>query len=206
MSAKLIFLSIATAISLAAAEPEKNTLPDNADAAWKEVETVSKPPAPPAEWAGKAPTEEQRKAFYESLADKSEVVAARAKEFYTRFPSHEKAEEAKKKEELFRKQAKQFRGNTGTIEKLAPEEKAFRDKMNEVQKRAMKKRDPAKPRNGMPEVIREMEAGLREVIKEYANRPEPWQQLLSAAEYADKEDQLRILSDIVKAKAADEQT
>ena len=207
MSAKSFFLVLATAISLIAAEPAKNTLPDNADAAWKEVETISKPPPPPAEWAGKAPTEEQRKAFYKSLADKSEVVADRAKEFHTRFPSHEKADEAKKKEETFRKQAKQFRGSNDSAEDLPPEEKAFREKMKEVQKRALKKRDPAKPRNGMDDVIKEMEAGLREVIKEYPSRPEPWQQLLSAAEYAPvKETQLRILADIVKAKAADEQT
>ncbi len=206
MNAKTFFLVLATAIASVAAEPGKNALPDNADAAWKEVETISKPPPPPADWAGKAPTEEQRKTFYETLADKSEVVAERAKEFYTRFPGHQKAEEAKKKEEVFRKQATQFRGDNGTIEKLSPEEKAFREKMNDVQKRALKKRDPAKPRNGMPEVVKELEAGLREVMKEYPNRAEPWQQLLSVAEYADKEDQLRVLGDIVKAKAADEQT
>ena len=203
----IMILLLATTLSLIAQEPAKNTLPDNADTAWKEVENLSKPPAPPAEWAGKAPTEEQRKAFYESLADKSEIVADKAKEFYGRFPNHEKAEEAKKKEEQFRKQAKSFRGNSGVVEKLSPEEKAFREKMNEVQKRALKLRDPSKPRNGMDDVIKEMEAGLRDVIKEYPNRPEPWQQLLSAAEYAPrKEDQLRILGDIVKAKAADEQT
>jgi thiol-disulfide isomerase/thioredoxin len=206
MSAKSLFLALATAISLVAAERERNTLPDNAEAAWKEVETISKPPPPPVEWASKAPTEEQRKAFYESLAGKSVVVADKAKEFYTRFPNHEKAEEAKKKEEIFRKQSQQFRGSSGTSEKVSPEEKEFRDKMNEVQKRALQKRDAAKPRNGMPEVVRELEAGLRDVMKEYPNRPEPWQQLLSVAEYADKQDQLRILGDIVKAKAADEQT
>jgi thiol-disulfide isomerase/thioredoxin len=206
MNAKTLFFVFATAITCAAAEPGKNALPEDADAAWKEVETLSKPPLPPAEWAGKAPTEEQRKAFYESLADKSEVVAERAKEFYTRFPNHQRVEEAKKKEEVFRKQATQFRGNSGTTEKVSPEEKAFREKMNDVQKRALKKRDPAKPRNGMPEVVKELEDGLREVMKEYPDRAEPWQQLLSVAEYADKDDQLRMLGDIVKAKAADEQT
>ncbi|MGZ8940656.1 MAG: redoxin family protein [Limisphaerales bacterium] len=207
MSAKIILILL-TAFSLMAAELKPaNSLPADADAAWKEVENASKPPVPPSEWAGKAPTQEQRKEFYLSLADKSEIVADKAREFYTRFPDHAKAAEAKEREQTFRRQATQFRGSDDSPEKLSPEEEAFRQKMNDVQKRALQKRDPSKPRNGMADVIKEMEKGLRDVMQEFPERPEPWQQLLSAAEYAPaKEDQLRILGDIVKARAADEQT
>lgn len=210
MSAKiiLILVTVFSAFSLTAAEGQlANSLPADAEAAWKEVENASKPPLPPAEWAGKAPTEEQRKEFYLSLAAKSEIVADKAKEFYTRFPSHAKATEAKEREQTFRRQATQFRGSNIAEEKLSPEEESFRQKMNDVQKRALGKRDPSKSDNGMADVIKEMEAGLREVMKEFPERPEPWQQLLNAAEYAPKkEDQLRILGDIVNAKAADEET
>jgi thiol-disulfide isomerase/thioredoxin len=197
------------AMSLRAAEVKKaDILPGDAETAWKELEKAMKPPAPPAEWATKAPTEDQRKEFYQSLGDKSETVADLAKEFYTRFPEHSKAAEAKEREEVFRKQAKQFRGgNNSATAKVSPEDKAFRDKMNEVKRRALNKQDPTKPRNGMPEVMKEMERGLRELIKEYPERPEPWQELLSTAEYTTpKEDQIRILDDVVAAKAADPET
>ena len=170
MKAILILLLATALIDRARAREEYS-----AGQCGRRLERGREPSKPPRlrEWAGKAPTEEQRKAFYECLADKSEIVADKAKEFYSRFPNHEKAEEAKKKEEQFRKQVKNFRGNSGVVEKLSPEEKAFREKMNEVQKRALKIRDPSKPRNGMDDVIKEMEAGLREVMKEYPNRPDP---------------------------------
>lgn len=184
-----------------------NLLPADSEAAWQELEKASKPPAPPAEWASKAPTQEQRKEFYKFLGGQSEVVADKAKEFYTRFPDHAKAAEAKNREETFRRQAVQFRGSSAPGPKISPEEEAFRKKMNEVNRHAMQKRDPSKPKNGIGDVVKEMEAGLREVMAEYPDRPEPWAQLLQAAEYASsKEEQLRLLGDIVKAKAADEQT
>ena len=208
MNAKLVILLLFTAFSLTmgAAQTAKS-LPADAETAWKDVENASKPPLPPAEWASKAPTEEQRKEFYLSLADKSEIVADKAKEFYTRFPDHPKAAEARQREQTFRRQATQFRGSNSAPEKLSPEEESFRQKMNEVQKRALEKRDESKPDNGMADVIKEMERGLRDVMKEFPERPEPWQQLLAAAEYAPKkEDQLRILGDIVAAKAAGDET
>jgi len=191
----------------AEAEKSSNLLPADAAAAWKELEKSFKPPAPPAAWASKAPTEEERKAFYKSLGEQSVIVADKANEFYTRFPQHPKAEEAKEREAVFRRQATQFAGSSAPAEKVSPEEEEFRTKVNEVNRRAMAKRDASKTRNGMADVIKEMEAGLRELMKEYPTRPEPWQLLLQAAEYAPaKEEQLRILGDIVKAEAADKET
>ena len=204
-----IFAVLLCAIgSLAEEAQETKLLPADAEAAWKVLENAFKPPAPPADWAGKPPTEEQRKEFFKYLGEQSEVVANKAKEFYTRFPEHTKAGEAKEREEVFRRQATQFLGSGHReVEKISPEEEKFRKKMNEVQRRALQKQDPKKPANGIAEVVKAIEAGLREVMKEYPDRPEPWQQLLSVAEYArSKEEQLRILDDIVRAKAADAET
>ncbi|HEX7862674.1 MAG TPA: TlpA disulfide reductase family protein [Verrucomicrobiae bacterium] len=202
-------LAVLTAAFAAAAEsaPAKNLLPAEADAAWQDLEKSSKPPAPPADWAGKTPTPEQRKEFYKFLGEQSEVVAEKAKEFYTRFPSHAKAEEAKEREGTFRRQAQNFKGSSEPEKPVSPEEEAFANKMNEVRKRALLKQDPKKPLNGRGEVIKEMESGLRELMKEYPTRSEPWAALLQAAEWApEKEDQLRILDDIVNSKSADKET
>src|SRR5688572_25544047 len=57
----LILIAISV-LNLFAAAPV-STLPANADAAWKEIQNASRPPVPPAEWAGKTPTPEQREAF-----------------------------------------------------------------------------------------------------------------------------------------------
>src|SRR5688500_2554657 len=167
-----ILFALLCVLSLRAEEAkETRLLPDDAEAAWKAVETASKPPVPPAEWAGKTPTEEQRKEFYKFLGEQSEIVADKAKEFYTRFPEHARAEEAKEREATFRRQAVQFQGSsTAETEKISPEEQKFREKMNEVQRRALRKQDAAQPDNGMSEVIKEVEAGLREIIKEYPER------------------------------------
>ena len=207
-----ILIAALTALALtrgfaAEAAKEANLLPADAEPAWKEMEKAMRPPGPPPEWGGKPPTEDQKREFYKFLSEQSEIVANKAKEFYTRFPEHAKAEEAKFKEGQFRQQARQLAAEAVPPQKLSPEEEAFVKKMNEVGRRAMAKQDPSKPLNGRAEVIKELEAGLREVMKEFPNRPEPWMELLQAAEYAPaKEEQLRILTDMVNAKGPDEQT
>src|SRR5687767_10141879 len=85
----ILILIAVSLLNLFAADPV-STLPANADAAWKEIQNASRPPVPPAEWAGKTPTPEQREAFNKALGEKSLLVAAKAKEFYTRFPAHPK--------------------------------------------------------------------------------------------------------------------
>src|SRR5688572_2680710 len=67
-----------------------------ADKAWKEVLRAAQPPLPPAEWAGN-PTAEQRAAFQVEKGRLAGVAADKAKEFFTRYPDHPKAAEAKKK-------------------------------------------------------------------------------------------------------------
>ena len=201
-------ISLLTVVAVGAESGQtESLLPADAEAAWKELEKASKPPAPPAEWAGKNPTLEQRKAFFKFLGEQSEIVAEKAKEFHTRFPAHAKAEEAKEREQIFRRQAENFKDSSEPEKPVSAEDEAFANKMNEVRKRALLKQDPEKPLNGRGEVIKEMESGLRRLMKEYPDRAEPWAALLQAAEWApDKEEQLRILDDIVKSRIADQET
>ena len=197
-------LSAAEAEKKSAPTPPARALPANADAAWKEIETASRPPAPPAEWASKPPTPEQRAEFSKVLGEKSASVAAMAREFYTRFPEHPKAEEAKKREERFTKQAINL-GNSAVAEKAAedlPRDKQLEQEINAAIRKAMQKRS-----EGTPAVAREVEAGMRELIKEYPDSPEPWKQMLVVARNTiDKDDQKRLLEEIVKSTAADEAT
>src|SRR5687768_3242532 len=172
-----------------------NALPANADAAWKEIEIASRPPAPPAEWGAKPPTPEQREAFNKTLGEKSAGVAARAKEFYIRFPEHPKAEEAKRREERFLKQAVSF-GNTAAMNEPAvnlTEDQKLQQKINAAHRRALAKRA-----EGSQAVAKELEAGIRELIKEHPAKPVLWQQMLLVAQnMLTKEEKKRVLVEIV---------
>jgi len=207
----LLFLIAISLLNLFAAAPDQpksvattNSLPVNADAAWNEIQNASRPPVPPAEWAGKAPTPEQREAFNKSLGEKSALVAAKAKEFYTRFPNHSKAEDAKRLEKRFLEQAVAF-GNTAAAGEPAAnlsEDQKLQLKISAVHKRALSKRA-----DGSVAVAKEMESGIRELIKEYPDKPILWQQMLLVAQnFLAKEDKKRILVEIVESKVADDQT
>src|SRR5688572_8565278 len=152
-----LVLTLMTLLSVVAADPDQpavssnpalktptatNSLPANPDAAWKEIQSASRPPAPPAEWGGKAPTPEQRQVFNKTLGEKSALVAAKAKEFYTRFPNHPKAEDAKSFEKRFLEQAVAFGNTAGAGEPGAAlsEDQKLKLKIDAVHRRALAKR------------------------------------------------------------------
>ncbi len=66
-----------------------------ADKAWKAVVKASQAPFPPVEWQEKPATPEEQAAFFVPFLIKG---ADLAKDFYTRYPNHPKAAEARKKE------------------------------------------------------------------------------------------------------------
>jgi thiol-disulfide isomerase/thioredoxin len=185
-----------------ASKSDSQTLPSDPDKAWKEVESLAKPPAVPKEWNGQAPTPEQKAAFQKFLGEQSAQVAAKEHEFYTRFPDHPKAAEAKQKEERFLQQAVAY-GNTSVIDQAQAnltDEQKLQQKVNAVQRRAMEKRP-----EGMPAVLEEFERGMRELIKENPTHPELWQALMVVAQNSPKEKAKKVLADIIKSKA-DEDT
>jgi len=67
----------------------------DSDKAWKDLQKALRPPMPPAEWQGN-PTPEQRQAFHVEQGKLAGDAADKAKDFYTRFPNHEKTAEARK--------------------------------------------------------------------------------------------------------------
>jgi thiol-disulfide isomerase/thioredoxin len=195
--------NVASAIAAFAQNTKTNSLPSDPDKAWKEIEAASKAPPTPKDWAPTGPTAEQREQFEKFLGERSADVAEKAHEFYTRFPDHAKAAEAKAREESFNRQALRY-GNKAVAEKaeanLTEEQKVER-KLNDVQRRAMEKRP-----EGNPAVFKELESGLREVMKEFPKSPQPWQLMLMIGNYGDPETQKRVLAEITESKVADEET
>jgi thiol-disulfide isomerase/thioredoxin len=79
----------------AGSSTNKFLLPDSADEAWTAVQQAMRPPAAPAAWNDRAPTDAEQAEYRKVVATAAGAAADRAKEFQQRFPKHAKAEEAK---------------------------------------------------------------------------------------------------------------
>src|SRR5438046_1255228 len=92
-------------------------LADNgaADLAWKQLQKALRAPAPPESWRTNSPTQEEREAFNKRNGEQAAQVADMASAFYTRFPDHPKAQEARQRELEMRKTAVQL----GNVKQLA---------------------------------------------------------------------------------------
>ncbi len=96
----LLVLGVATAHAEDAATVSTNstgaTNNPEADKAWREVKRAGQPPSSlPAEWQTNEPSREEMNKFYIPLMVKG---ADKARDFYTRFPNHPKASDARKQE------------------------------------------------------------------------------------------------------------
>ncbi len=200
---KLLLITLLSATAAFAQNTKTNSLPSDPDKAWKEIEAASKAPPIPKDWAPTGPTDEQRQQFEKLLGERSADVAEKAHEFYTRFPEHAKAAEAKVREESFNRQALRY-GNKSAVEKAeanATDEQKIEKKLEDVQRRAMEKRP-----EGTAAVLNEIEAGTREVMKEFPKSPQPWQMMMMVANYSDPETQKRVLAEITESTVADQET
>src|SRR5215470_10438921 len=108
-----IFLAVSTPFVKAAAIDSTTNAPSAADKAWKEFEKSMQPEMPPAEWQGR-PTPEQREVFRAKQGERAAQAADKAKDFYTQYPTHPKAVEAKKREADLLQVAVQL-GNTNKL-------------------------------------------------------------------------------------------
>jgi len=75
--------------------PAKNVLPDSPDEAWSMVQKSLRPPAPPSDWNERAPTPAEQEAYRKVVATAAGVSADQAREFQKRFPTHAQAASAK---------------------------------------------------------------------------------------------------------------
>ncbi len=183
---------------------------DDAEKAWKEVQKASQPPAPPEEWRTAKPTSEERAKFNEKRAQLASDAADKAKGFYTRFPKHDKAEEARKKEYEMTAIAARL-GDNSRAARLAELDK---DRLNDpnlseddriqlrvesVQRAVMSKRE-----DGMAAMLAEFEKGARALQKDFPKRDESYAMLLEVAANAEGEKARELAREIVASQTSDE--
>ncbi len=186
------------------APPSAKTLPDDAEAAWKEVTKATTPPPPPAEWNQKQPGEDDLKKWRGTMAKAAGVAADKAREFYERFPKHERAGEAKDTErrmlsaavnlgDASREAALKAAG--GSAQGAAPKLEPVQQKLQDAAQAAMKKQA-----EGLPAMFAEFEKGIRAVQKEFPDRPEIYAALLEVCDGLPPEKALAIAKEVEEAK------
>jgi thiol-disulfide isomerase/thioredoxin len=180
-----------------------------ADAAWKEVEKATRPPMPPPEWQGK-PTAEQIADFRARQSVVAGEAADKVKDFYTRFPDHPKATEARTKEfEML--QFAVYLGNTNKLAALeAKEQERLKDpKLSEEERfkmrvQAVQRAVMLKQKEGESAMLAEQEKGARQLLKDFPKREEGYQMLLEVANESEQ-DKGRELAKEVETGATSEQ-
>jgi len=148
------------------------------DAAWKEVLVAMRPPSYPPEWDSTQPSKEAIAEFEKKNGIAAGEAAAKAKEFYTKFPEHQMAGEARTREHYLLGVAVQL-GNTNAIAVLnALEESRLKDpnlseddrfqlRVGQLQRSVASRRD-TEPAAAMTD----LEKGARALMKEFPNRAE----------------------------------
>src|SRR5688572_28337816 len=69
-----------------------------ADIAWQAVEKALQPPEYPEEWSLEKPTKEQIAEFERKNSQLAAAAAYKSREFYTKYPQHQNASEAREQE------------------------------------------------------------------------------------------------------------
>ena len=204
-----------TAPQLAAATPDDKpktavASPSEGDAAWLEVQKASRPSSPPKEWNDKRPSREEIQAYQVRQGEMAAKAADVARDFYTKYPKHKNADEARKLEANLSAAAVQL-GNTNMAARLAkleaarlddkslPEDERFGRRARAIQQAAM-----AKKEDGMPAVLAEFEKGVRILQKEFPQRPETYSMLLSIAENSIPDKSRQIAQEVIDSGASAE--
>ena len=182
---------------------------EEADKAWKEVQRSTRPPMAPAEWQGH-PTKEQIEEFQAKNGILAEQAAEKAKDFYTRYPDHPKAAEARKKELEMLRNAQMLGSNRKSAELAALEEQALNDpKLSEKERldlrlRAFQRSVMSKQSEGHEAMLAAEEKGARELIKDFPKRDEGYQILLQVASQSDGAKAKEIAKEIEASSASDQ--
>ena len=158
------------------------------DNAWKEVLVAMRPPSYPPEWDNNQPSKEVIAEFEKKNGVAAGEAAEKAREFYTKYPQHEMAAEARTREQYLLGVAIQL-GNTNAIARLsALEESRLKDpnlseddrlqlRIGQLQRSVTSRRD-TDPAAAMTD----LEKGARALMKEFPKRSELAGLLISVAQ------------------------
>ncbi len=180
-----------------------STNSEEADKAWQKVYRAGQSPMPPAEWAGKQPTQEEIEKFYlTNLLNAADL----AKDFYTKYPTHAKAAAAQKEElEMLDIAAQRF-GDTNHATRLqALESQRAKDpNLSEDEKLQMRMVALEKLMRELPESLPELQKAARALLKDFPKRREAYQVMLMALSRSEGEQAEALAKEINESSAPPE--
>jgi thiol-disulfide isomerase/thioredoxin len=174
-----------------------------ADKAWLEVRKASQPPPPPAAWHTNQPSREEVGAFYNPLLL---IGADKARDFYTKYPGHANAAEARKTEfELLGYAVGQF-GNTNLAPRLAvlEKERMADPKLSEDDRLKLRLGAARRLMASLPDSMPELEKAARDLRKDFPKHPEPFQLSMMIASEAGGDKARALAKEIAESSAPDE--
>lgn len=181
------------------------------DSAWTNTLNALQQLETPREWITNRPTPEELAKYRQKQADMSMEVAARAQEFYTRFPDDPRASEARLKEREILGQAERF-GNDKARVRLAElddarvkdesisENERFEIRISRLQRET---RQQMTNTTGMEGALEVYANGARQLLKDFPKRDEPWEMLLAVAMKASAEKGRIVAREIVDGTASE---
>lgn len=210
-SLRAFLLAVLTGLVLVAQDPSsaRPTASATELAAWKEVQEATRPPLPPLEWNNQQPSEEEYAAFRKQMGEAAARAADKALAFTTNYPDSSKLAEARELRVAMLQAAVQL----GVSERAAelqelggiaasPRERGT-DPFNARMQAAMVK-VRALEEKGMEAMLLEFEKQIREIMKDYPDRPEVYAVLLQVADGLGGEKGRAIAAEVKDSQAPQE--
>lgn len=158
-----------------------------ADQAWVDILKAMRPPSAPAEWATNQPSQQVIDEFQRNIGASAAKTASKAQEFYTLYPLHEKAAEARDRERYLLNAAVELgytnaQGRLDSLEEArlkdpkVPEDERLELRLQQVQRAA------TRVGTNSGTVLKELEKGVRALQKDFPKREDVTGLLLGLAE------------------------
>lgn len=187
-----------------------------AEQAWKALVKALHPPPAPESWRTNTPSPEEIAAFNKRNGELAGQVADQAREFYTRFPNHPKAEEARKKELEMRRTAVQL-GNVKQVAQLNKTEDSRRgagdappetDERLLLRWRTVQRQALQSGPEGSPAFFDKLQEGILALAREFPDRPEVFGLMMQLLQFhgqtADGDTARALIRAIIESKAPEE--
>jgi thiol-disulfide isomerase/thioredoxin len=174
-----------------------------ADKAWKEVKKAAQQPMPPAEWQSQKPTREQVAKFYIPAL---KTGADKAKDFYTRYPDHPKAGDARQLEyKLLTIAARQFGDSSQTARLEAIESERLKDpKLGNDERFHLRMAATARLIQDLPDKMDDFLKSVQALQKDFPNRDEVYQLLLMAVSQSEGDKAKALAQQIIDSPAPEQ--
>jgi thiol-disulfide isomerase/thioredoxin len=188
-------------------EEYEHVLPE-AERAWQTLTDFSNPRAAPREWFQRRPSEAERAEWQRGNLDHAVESANMARDFYLRFPRHPRARDARDKELELLGVAVQL-GATNLISRLRKVEQVrtedpslSEDDRYVIRAKLVEQQAMAYQSQGSGRIILELEKGVRELLREFPRRPEPFELLSIVAANCPPDQAVTIAREITASPVA----